>query len=351
MVNPVWATILMCVAVTGARPAPPPPRLIVWVTLDPEEARILPKLEKRLESRGLRKVLEGGTRFTKARQRISCGSEEAETAALVTGAYEPVPSLLDPESPGLNPDEVESGVSPNKLRLMTVGDWLHTKNPTAKIIALGLTPGTTAVLAGHEGRAFWISSSTGQREGADAGTRAAAGSGKMTSSRFYGSELPKWVVEQNAAEDDAGRTPDERLVSWARAAIDREQLGADAVPDLLMLSLEAPNATEEPVHRLKTLDHSVVGLLSFLAQRVRNQSFEVVVTARHVASNRIAAPKPLEQAASCAPRPGRIPWTVFGPGVPKKRVNRPVDVVDIAPTLAAILGLDPMPEATGKAVQ
>lgn len=43
-----------------------------------------------------------------------------------------------------------------------------------------------------------------------------------------------------------------------------------------------------------------------------------------------------------------VPLVIKGPGIPHEVVSRPVETVDVAPTIAALLGIDPPLRATGK---
>ncbi len=44
----------------------------------------------------------------------------------------------------------------------------------------------------------------------------------------------------------------------------------------------------------------------------------------------------------------RVPYVISGPGIAPQRVDEPVSLVDVAPTLLAHLGLDPLPAAEGR---
>ncbi len=284
-------------------PRPSPPRLVVLVVLDPSPAAALPRMERKLGVHGLRRILDRGTRYPRAVQRGLCGDLLSEHALLVTGGYPSqtgvvaatlfdraaqvsVPTLFDPESPLLDAEgDEQGGLSPRSLRVPAVGDLLKAKNPTSKVVAVAAQGPAAVLLGGREGKAYWLS----------------AQSGKATTTRYYAHKLPKWLaaLDSHSEEDeDPGPSTPARVLELAKAAVEAEQLGADAVPDFLGVSLVLPRgqgdvpspSSHEAQTELTEVDRVVASLLDFLDQRVRQKLYRVVLTAGHVAPTPRAKP-------------------------------------------------------------
>ncbi|WP_331093698.1 alkaline phosphatase family protein, partial [Archangium sp.] len=175
-----------------------PPKLVVLLVVDQLGADVLTKLEPRLGPKGIKRIL-GGTRFTDSTYRQLATYTGPGHALLGTGVYphksgivsnkyfdrttgKSVTTLLDPANPLLEaPADPEDDSSPNKLLAPTVGDLLKKKSPESKVVAVALKDRAAVLMAGHDGKAYWLSESTG----------------KMTTSKYFESALPGWVSDFN----------------------------------------------------------------------------------------------------------------------------------------------------------
>ncbi|MDZ7363766.1 MAG: alkaline phosphatase family protein [candidate division KSB1 bacterium] len=227
-----------------------------------------------------------------------------------------------------------SGKSPRKLRRSTLGDWLKAKNPAAKVISIAGKDRSAILMAGFEAEAaYWFDTS----------------SGGFVSSRYYLDALPAWAAQWNAArhadryygkaweksrpekdyfvsredffsaEGDGEHTtfPHEfaseqgatanainrRFYEWlaktpfadalalefAQQAVQAEQLGVDAVPDLLLIGLSATDLighdfgplSQESEDNLLRLDAALEKFFAFLDAQVGLKNCVIALSADH----------------------------------------------------------------------
>jgi predicted AlkP superfamily pyrophosphatase or phosphodiesterase len=221
------------------------------------------------------------------------------------------------------------GRSPRAIRVSTFSDELasHTAGQ-AKVFAVSVKDRGAVSLAGHAGKAFWFSKATGD----------------FVTSSYYYDRYPAWVEAWNAAKhpqryantdwalagepgaylfgdaDDRpwetalpgwGRTfphaygpgdgkyyttfltlspaGDELTLDFARALIENENVGQDAVTDYLAISFSStdyvnhifgPSSLEAEVNQQR-LDRTLAELLRFIDERVGLANTLVVLSADH----------------------------------------------------------------------
>ena len=224
------------------------------------------------------------------------------------------------------------GRSPKQMMRPTLGDWLKTAEPTAKVFSVALKDRAAVLMGGQQAdRAYWYSAEV-------------AG---FVSSSWYaeGAPLPAWVASFNASgaafERFAGgwtrvrgisaylrsgpdhveaeadglqtsfphlfddgtpgaraafakqllKTPfgDELALRFARAVIEAEELGADDTPDLLMISCSSadyightygPFSHEVEDYYLR-LDVWLGELLQYLDEHVGSDNYVLALSADH----------------------------------------------------------------------
>lgn len=228
----------------------------------------------------------------------------------------------------------DDDTSPKNFIGSTFGDQLKLRDSRSKVIGLSNKDRAAIMLAGKLGRAYWFHENVGG----------------LTSSTYYGGEFPNWVKAFNArkipdsyfgkawtkslpeaayaldrrddfpAETDLknlGRafphvltdksgapSPDfyeaftatpfatDYQFEAARAAIVNENLGADDVPDLLGISITAPDIAghtfgpDSPEIRDTTarLDEQIAGFLRYLDARFKRGEVLLALTADHGAA-------------------------------------------------------------------
>jgi len=250
--------------------------------------------------------------------------EDPRYPILTAGAGVDESTELDPTQRLARTD----GRSPAAMLVSTFGDELTLfYGGQSKVFGVSVKDRGAITMAGQTGKAFWFSKAAGQ----------------FITSRFYYEEPPDWVDRWNASalpeeyagtswelmadpatylfpEDDRpfeialpgyGRTfphpfgdadgpyfttfltlspaGDELTLDFAKALIENEQLGADAVPDYLSVSFSStdyvghffgPSSLESEDNFLR-LDRTVAELLRFIDERIGLDNTLVVLSADH----------------------------------------------------------------------
>jgi len=234
---------------------------------------------------------------------------------------------------GKNANAAPAGKSPHQLLRRTLGDWLKAKYPPAKVISVAGKDRSAILMAGFEAEAaYWFH----------------AASGSFVSSRYYRESLPEWAAQWNAerhadrffgqaweksrpeedyfaaredlfdAEGDGVNTTfphefiaadssrpqigarfyqwlaatpalDELTLAFAQRAIAAEELGADGVPDLLLIGLAATDyvghaygpLSQESEDNLLRLDAALANFFAFLDQTVGLKNCVLALSADH----------------------------------------------------------------------
>lgn len=146
-----------------------------------------------------------------------------------------VPRLWDAEVPGIGSDQ---RLSTNALRCATIADRLRQQEGSrSKIYAVGIHSQTTMLLAGHTANACcWIDKRKQQ----------------WATSTFYPEGLPNAADEMNIESES--RTVNQKVTELALRLRDQNKLGADEVPDMLLLEYSALSA-DAVSDRIKTAAH------------------------------------------------------------------------------------------------
>lgn len=269
------------------------PRLAVVIVVDQMRADYFERFDGQLEG-GLARLATEGVRYVDAHHAHAITNTAPGHATISTGTHpaqhgivsnkwlddetgEKVMAVHDPTVAIIGKGE-GSGISPKNLMREGLGDWVHEVYPEARVVSVSLKDRAAMMLGGkHPDAAIWYEDDLG----------------RYTTSTYYGETLPAWVTSYNErdratalfpAEGWTPLLPDEayagsrattekvntyddyaltkrfphtiagegitaantiRQTPWgdqmtlelARAAIDAEQLGADEVPDVLLVSL------------------------------------------------------------------------------------------------------------------
>ena len=339
----------------------PATRLIVQITVDGLRGDLLSRYGRSFGPDGFRRLTEAGLWYTDAHHLHANTETIVGHATLATGAHPsehgmvgnswynradgrlgyniedpehavlPVPGF-DGEGEQLDPTQAAAqttGRSPANILASTFGDELiKSNNGRSKVISASGKDRSAVAMAGHAGKAFWMSVATGAYE----------------TSTFYYEDYPDWVTEWNAdrpadaavatkwnltdpldsyllaANDDRsyetdlkgfGRTfphpygdPDDGLyytqvvlsplgdqltASFGKAAVLGEDLGKDDAVDYLSLSFSGVDATNhffgpsslENEEMVRMLDRTLADLFAFLDQEVGRDHVLYVLSADH----------------------------------------------------------------------
>ncbi|OYU26657.1 MAG: alkaline phosphatase [Burkholderiales bacterium PBB2] len=335
-------------ATSAASVAKAPPKLIVFLVVDGLPMRQVTAYREQLQPDGFRRFLDQGTWFSDARYAHGHTVTAAGHATMLTGAYPQRSGIISNEwndaqtfAPVYNTGDTAyryldhktdplAGTSPRNLRAETVGDVLRGLQPASKVIGISGKDRGAILPAGHKGTAYMYMSEDGQ----------------FASSTYYMQSHPQWVRDFNAAKPAdaffgktwapllpeaayAGSVPDgqpwqsnsgngnklpavlgaqmdgpgprfygnilpspfgdELTLAFARAAIDGEQLGADAQTDILSVSLSSHDYVNHafgPESRLSHdhflhLDRYLQGFFRDLDAKVGRDNYLVLLTADH----------------------------------------------------------------------
>jgi predicted AlkP superfamily pyrophosphatase or phosphodiesterase len=213
----------------GAAPAAAPsqatPRLVVMLVVDQLSEPLLERYAD-VYSGGLRRLLDGGYRYTRATHDHAYTETAAGHAALSTATFPSrngivgnewreqvgntwrlVYCMADSLSPIVGYPASPGRSSANLLR-PGLADWVQATYPGAQIVTVSRKDRSAIALAGKtKGQAYWILSAAG----------------RFVTSAFYGAALPPWVARFNAEQmprfyaDSVWRSEvPARLVSRAR---------------------------------------------------------------------------------------------------------------------------------------
>ncbi len=324
--------------------AQPVPRLVVFIAIDGLPQRHIEQNRTLFAPDGFNRFLLHGTQFTQAYYRHAHTVTGAGHATMLTGAYPQRSGIIgnewidpvtgrevycteDREHRYLDesPTPADAGTSPKNLLAETVGDVLRGRFPAAKVLAISGKDRGAILPAGHKGTAYMYRSESGRftsstyymqahpawvsafnaAKPADAmvgavwqpllGPDAYAGSvpdnQPWMSIAGFGKALPATLVEGRRLYSDILTSPfgDELTLAFARAAIKGEALGADAVPDILSVSLSShdyvnhsfgPESRMAQDHLLH-LDRHLQGFFQHLDKTIGKARYVAVLTSDH----------------------------------------------------------------------
>ena len=320
-----------------------PPALTVVVIVDQLTAERTREWALKPSSSGFRRLWRNGVVYANAAYGHATTATAPGHATIATGVHpsvhgvisnywfdrelgRPIASVRD-DGHSLVGGAKGVGVSPARLAAPALADLLHAETGgQARIYAVSIKDRGAVFLAGKHGKAFWYSTDTG---------------GFVSSSYYYpGGRVPQWLTAYNAAVLEAPSRRWELLLSegdyrygderewerpplgWtrtfphefapagtrphfdqlryaphgdaitaglARAIIERESLGEDAVPDLLAISLSATDRighafghnSREAEDNLHRLDRLLAQLTDFLESRLPRERFLMVLGSDH----------------------------------------------------------------------
>ena len=348
-------------AQAGDQSASAGPKLILQVTVDQLRGDLPDRFKEHMGSGGFRYLMDNGVWYANAHYGYSNTETVVGHTTLATGAdpsehgmisnvwYDRQEGRLaynieDPRyhvlTAGADIDaetEIDAsqilattdGRSPANILVTTLSDELAlATNGQAKVFGVSVKDRGAVTLAGHTGKAFWFSKSSG---------------GFITSSYYY-DKYPEWVTTWNeaghakafgdkswellrdkadylfGADDDNswetdvagfGRTfphaygpadgkyfnnfliyspaADELTLDFAKTVIESEQLGQDNVPDFLAVSFSATDyvghlfgpSSLEAEDNLLRLDRTLADLFAFVDEKVGLENTLIVLSADH----------------------------------------------------------------------
>jgi predicted AlkP superfamily pyrophosphatase or phosphodiesterase len=267
----------------------------------------------------------GNVWFDREQGRLTYNIEDARYHLLTAGADVDKKTEIDPTQKAAKVD----GRSPAAILSSTFSDELAVNyNGQSKIFAVSVKDRGAVSLAGHAGKAFWFSKS----------------SGEFVTSTYYYKKYPAWVDQWNAGKptlayagksweltqtpakylfgdaDDReyetdfpgfGRTfphpygtvddkyfttrltlspaGDELTLSFVKALFDNEQLGQDEVPDYLAVSFSSTDyvghifgaSSLESEDNIGRLDRTLEDLLAYVDKKIGLQNTLIVLSADH----------------------------------------------------------------------
>ena len=267
----------------------------------------------------------GNVWFDRALGRLTYNIEDADFHLLTAGGDVDRKVEIDPTQKAAKVD----GRSPAAILSSTFSDELAVHFAgQSKIFAVSVKDRGSVSMAGHAGKAFWFSKS----------------SGEFVTSTYYYKQYPDWVKQWNAAKpalayagkswellhpsskylfgnaDDRdyetdfpgfGRTfphaygkagdkylttrltlgpaGDELTLAFAKTLLDKEQLGQDAVPDYLAISFSSTDyvghifgaSSLEAEDNLARLDRTLADLFAYIDNKVGLKNTLIVLSADH----------------------------------------------------------------------
>ncbi len=342
----ILATILLAACISNPTPQVPP-KLVVLLVVDGLPQRQITAYRDQLAPDGLARFLDRGAWFADAHYEHAFTVTAAGHATLLTGAYPnrtgiignswrdpatggPVYNTADSSASYIDhrTDALEDGTSPKNLKAETVGDVLRRGDAASKVIAISGKDRGAILPAGKAGTPYMYMDDSGQ----------------FASSTHYMKEHPAWVNVFNSAKpadryfktewtpllpdaayarslpdnqpwysrggqlpammgalSDTSPTPafyagllrspfaDALALDFARAAIAGEQLGQDASPDILSISLSGHDYVNHAFSAESRLSHDHLLHLDRLLQaffidldaRVGKGNYVAVLTADH----------------------------------------------------------------------
>jgi len=352
---------LLLLSSWGAIADPLPPKLILQITVDQLRGDMPTRYAERLGEGGFRYLIENGVHYTSAHYQHANTETIVGHASLATGALPSAHGMVanvwfdhelqrlvynieDPDytlltanagvdkATEIDPTQRAAGVtgrSPNAILVSTFGDEMAIHfGGKSKIFGVSVKDRGAVAMAGHAGKAFWFSKS----------------SGEFVTSNYYYEKYPEWVTQWNQGghvsayagkswsllheqssylfgdSDDRpwetdfpgfGRTfphafgtPDDKYfttrltlspagdqltLDFARELIRQEKLGQDDVPDYLSVSFSATDyvghlfgaSSLEAEDNILQLDRTLAELFTFIDQEIGLENSMIVLSADH----------------------------------------------------------------------
>jgi len=164
----------------------PPPKLIVFITVDAMRADYLPRFAPQLTG-GLGRLYNGGAVFTNGFQDHAITETAPGHSVIMSGRY-PVHTGISANTAGVNDttvslvDATGLGASPFRFRGTTLTDWLIAKDFRTRVLSVSRKDRAAILPIGRSNQpVFWY-----------------APNGIFTTSTYYATSLPEWVRAFNA---------------------------------------------------------------------------------------------------------------------------------------------------------
>ena len=313
-----------------------PPRLVVQIVVGSMRADDLDRYADRFGEGGFRRLMQQGTLYTDCRYNFQLTTTPATLTTLATGAQPSMHGVIGESWMDYTTNRTvwltdgRSGPGAYHLIAPTLAETLRRRSPESRTATVALDPTSAVLLAGQAGEAYWLDEEQGD----------------WCTSLYYTPRIPAWLGELNSegfsithllpawqqlyTQDvyhntrhwdirltiDAKRTEplatprrytprsySERLrctpagnsavLAFARQLITRNGLGADEVPDLLNICLDASRRlnelygpesieVEDAYYRL---DRDLAAFLDALYAQVDPAECLVVLTSDHGTSD------------------------------------------------------------------
>jgi predicted AlkP superfamily pyrophosphatase or phosphodiesterase len=317
------------------------PKLIIFISIDQMKAEYLDWYRAEFTG-GLKRLCSEGTVFRNANLNYAPSETGPGHASLGTGTYPATSGIVSNE--WIDPSTYDElycvadstarmvngeggGVSPRKLLVTGLGDWLKKASPASRVYAASIKDRAAILMSGKRpDGAFWYSSK----------------SGHMVTSSYYTNELPVWAQAFNAGSWPSRNLPDtwtklrpdsvyakygpddvegERLwensrtfphpiaperknqllastpygdlmtLDFARTIVQAEKLGQRGVTDLLFISLSCTDyighayggRSHELIDHLLRLDRALGAFITDMELAVGGGNILIALSADHAA--------------------------------------------------------------------
>lgn len=316
-ITPLLASCVLLTATHNAIAQAPimegePPTLVLAIVVDQMRFDYLTRYGNEFNG-GLQRLIEEGAVFTNAHYEAAPSVTAVGHSTFLSGAVpavsgiagnlyysradgRPVQSITDRNATPLGNT---SGASPHRMLVTTVGDELKASGKGGKVFGVSLKDRSAILPAGRGADgAFWVGDS-----------------GDFASSNWYFPELPAWVNDFNSSKpsdsyagvewlgvqlpatpgtefyEELDKTPysDQMVLDFAERLMEEENLGDDALTDLLSVSFSATdyqghaNGIETEMMRamMLSIDEKIGQLLKTAQRHAGRGRLLVVLTADH----------------------------------------------------------------------
>ena len=174
------------------------PRLVVNIVISSMGADDLDRYADNFSSAGLRRIINGGQRFTNASYDYMQTTTPVSLATLSTGATPSIHGVVadrwfdyvgnkevslieDRKEQSVNYSGGSGNYSPRNLVAQTLSDALAQQHPDSHIATIAVEPLSAIVMAGRSGEVYWMETLQSS----------------WTTSSYYSKELPKWIADYN----------------------------------------------------------------------------------------------------------------------------------------------------------
>ena len=174
------------------------PRLVVNIVISSMGAEDLDRYADNFSSAGLRRIINGGQRFTNASYDYMQTTTPVSLATLSTGATPSIHGVVadrwfdyvgnkevslieDKKEQSVNYSGGSGSYSPRNLVAQTLSDALAQQHPDSHIATIAVEPLSAIVMAGRSGEVYWMETLQSS----------------WTTSSYYSKELPKWIADYN----------------------------------------------------------------------------------------------------------------------------------------------------------